>query len=157
MFVPLLLVEYRIKDIATHLSKARNEIHRIEKLIGTYRNYYRIEAERKMGFHSHGEEVWKRPGFEEAPGELTSVTSECLVWQSKCEMNLKLLEWIEGTNSRIGKLYPNAEGRDVDFATKIEFMKTGLENNLILCTYIVHRAEVQIQAVSRCTVYDRVG
>lgn len=158
MLVPLLLLDFRSRDIGPALAKADDAIYKTEKLIGTHQNnHHRIERQRKKGCHSHGEEVWKRPGFHAASREMSSVASKCLVWEMKCRTNLKLLEWIERMDSRIEKLKNNTTGSNSVLANQIEFLEKRLENSLIQCLSLAHRAEIQIKAVSRFIMVKTKG
>jgi hypothetical protein len=153
ILLPTILVELRMAKIPLSLTQVRNEVYKIEKTLGTHKNYRHLATHTEWGYYSRGEEVWNREGFEESAGELTSLAADCALFESKCQINLRLLAWIQEMNNLLSPKFigqSNSLNADPNTAMdgKIEFMRSGLENNIIRSVYLGQRAQVQVQAVS---------
>ena len=154
LLLPMILLELRTEFIAPDLMKARLALYRVEKDNGTHKNYQDREHHRKAGYYATGPVVWKREGFDSLPGILTSIASDCALFDAKCQINEELLDWIEEMNkkfsidisdSKTSNSYPSS----TIICRKISTMRTWLKNNRIRSVYLGHRAEVQVQAVRK--------
>jgi hypothetical protein len=154
LLLPLVLVELRTGGTPNDLMKVRDSLYRIEKTTGTHKNYHRQSHHEGRGYYARGDEVWNRSEFELAPGELTSIASDCALFDARCQINEQLLNWIGEMNEALSAEVTDPQtGFLVQSKTllneKISFMKTSLKNNRIRSLYLGKRAEVQVQAVSR--------
>ncbi|KAH0542499.1 hypothetical protein FGG08_003095 [Glutinoglossum americanum] len=151
MLLPTILVELRTKSIPNNLSKIRTAVYETEKVIGTHKNYEHKSTHARWGYYAQGREVWDREGFESSAGELTSLASHCVLLESKCQINLRLLQWIEEMDNALPlgaagqRAGPGAQPKAA-LSGKIAFMRNGLENNRIRSEYLGKRAQVQVQA-----------
>jgi hypothetical protein len=154
LLLPTILLELRTESIAPDLMKVRLALYKVEKDNGTHKNYQDRQHHRKAGYYATGPAVWKREGFDSMPGVLTSIASDCALFDAKCQINEELLDWIEEMNtkfstdvleSKTNNRYPSS----TIVCRKISVMRTWLKNNRIRSVYLGHRAEVQVQAVRK--------
>jgi hypothetical protein len=101
LLLPTILLELRTESIAPDLMKLRSALYRVEKDNGTHKNYQDREHHRKAGYYATGPAVWKRESFDSTPGILTSIASDCALFDAKCQINDELLDWIEEMNKKI--------------------------------------------------------
>jgi hypothetical protein len=136
----------------------RRALYRVEKDNGTHKNYQDREHHRNAGYYATGPAVWKKEGFDTMPGILTSIASDCTLFDAKCQINEELLDWLEIMNksfsinisdSTISFPKSNNNRHPCSFIIdrKLSVMRTWLKNNRIRSVYLGHRAEVQVQAV----------
>lgn len=148
-----LLVELRMVKYPAILTKMRDDVYKIEKTLGTHKNYQHKATHTEWGYYARGDEVWKREGFEESAGELTSLAADCARLESKCRVYLKCLSWIQGlTDELLSKLAVNSDSVMTKLTTamniKIGFTRDRLENDMNRSVYLGQRAQIQVQAVS---------
>jgi hypothetical protein len=160
LLLPTILLELRTHSIAPDLMKVRRALYKVEKDNGTHKNYQDREHHRNAGYYATGPAVWKREGFDSMPGILTSIASDCALFGAKCQLNEELLDWLEGMNKKFSidisdstvsyfKNSNNPHPSSFIIDRKISVMRTWLKNNRIRSVYLGHRAEVQVQAVSK--------
>jgi len=134
------------------LAKVKAAIYGVEKGNGTHKNYQDREEHKQAGYYATGPAVWKREDFTSLPGILTSIASDCALLDAKCQINEKLLDWIDEMNEKLSFDIsdPKTNTRyssSTIVSRKISTMRTWLQNNRIRSVYLGHRAEVQVQAV----------
>lgn len=136
----------------------RRALYRVEKDNGTHKNYQNRENHRNAGYYATGPTVWKKEGFDSMPGILTSIASDCALFEAKCQINEEMLDWLERMNTKFSM---DISDSTITFFNgnnnrhpcswiihrKISVMRTWLKNNRIRSTYLGHRTEVQVQAV----------
>ena len=158
LLVALILMEARIEGTADNLTLARNSLYTIEQRTGTHMNYRGKSRHEMLNYYAYGNKVWEEReegdiGFETAPGKLTSIVSDCVMFEAKCIINEDLLSWLQGLNSSM------CENKDTHsqlsavsagaVRMKISAMLTWSSNNRSRSIYLAKRAEAQMQSVSR--------
>lgn len=153
LLLPSLILEERMSNISPALDVIRAALWKIEKTVGTHKNYQRYEHHVILGYNAKGEDVWENKDFDASPGDLTSIACECAMLDQKCQINMRLLEWVEDKNDLfsidvpISKLGTVISPSSFLLKGKIAAMKVGLRNYQIRSVYFGRRAEVQVQAV----------
>jgi len=154
LLLPTILLELRTESIALNLMKVKLALYKVEKDNGTHKNYQDRQHHRKAGYYATGPAVWKREGFDSMPGILTSIASDCALFDAKCQINEELLDWIEEMNTKFSINILDSKTNNRYHSSnivcrKISIMRTWLKNNRIRSVYLGHRAEVQVQAVRK--------
>ena len=132
------------------LSRLRRFLHRVEKTIGTHKNYrQRLGLTNWKGRSER--QAWEDPDFQLAPAELTSIASDCLYYESACRCRQRLLEWIAKKHNSVARTSIAMNGCEVSHRlnTKLDFMRSSLEEIDNRMNNLGKRAEVQMQMVSR--------
>lgn len=149
-------MERRMEGTAKELISVRDSLYAVEQRTGTHKNYHGRKHHKKLHYHDYGDKVWEQRNeediaFETAPGTLTSIVSECAMFEAKCLINEDLLDWLQGLNAALCEPDTNTELSAVSSSSiqmKISTMKTWCCNNRTRSVYLAKRAEAQMQAVS---------
>ncbi|KAL6404353.1 uncharacterized protein AUP68_13745 [Ilyonectria robusta] len=152
--VPLILMERRMEATAKELISVKDSLYAVERRIGTHKNYHGRKHHKKLHYHDYGDKVWEQRNeddiaFETAPGTLTSIVSECAMFEAKCLVNEDILDWLHGLNAALCEPDINAELSAVSadsIRLKISTMKMWCGNNRTRSAYLAKRAEAQMQA-----------
>ncbi|PVI03793.1 hypothetical protein DM02DRAFT_695519 [Periconia macrospinosa] len=144
LYLPVILLEMRIHSLPQQLHQIRLFVYRLEKTTGTHKNYLRV-----LGFtKSKGrtsKEIWRDPAFLLAPGELTSIASECLQIENSCQTSKRLLGWLQDFHRQLMMhVLKDAEACQI-LDNKIEFMSAWVADVESRSAYLGKRAEVQVQ------------
>jgi hypothetical protein len=106
--------------------------------------------------HKNGkvQETWSEPDFEAAPGELTSIASDCAYYESICQTRMRLLTWLETMHKSIVDADDTLlhEPALEMFTQKMHFMKMWITEVESRCVYFGKRAGIQLQMVCICLV-----
>ncbi|KAF7543679.1 hypothetical protein G7Z17_g10549 [Cylindrodendrum hubeiense] len=154
LLVPLILMEKRIEGTAETLASIRDSLYAVERRLGTHKNYHGKRYYEKLQYYAYGEKVWeqrndKDVAFETAPGNLTSIVSDCAMFEAKCLINEDLLDWLQGLNAALCEPDNNGKLSAVSansIRMKISAMKMWCGNNRSRSVYLAKRAEAQMQA-----------
>lgn len=157
LLLPLIILEQRIELAPPDLARVRTALYKIEKTNGTHKNYQKRARHNQAGYYARGEEVWNRQEFDTAPGDLTSIASSCALFDAKCKINERFLDWIEQMNNDFSIIITDLSTGDTSSSSyiirgKVSTMRTWLKNNQDWSAYLGRRAEVQVQAV--CASFD---
>ncbi|KAI8710926.1 hypothetical protein NCS52_01521400 [Fusarium sp. LHS14.1] len=154
LLVPLILMEKRVEGTAENLAFMRDSLYAIEKRTGTHKNYQGKEHHERLDYYAYGSKVWEQRNvqdmeFETAPGKLTSIVSDCAMFEAKSLINDSLLGWLLELN--IALCEPGTKGELLALSAgsiqmKISAMRTWCNNNRVRSTYLAKRAEAQMQA-----------
>ncbi|KAH7141512.1 hypothetical protein B0J13DRAFT_556947 [Dactylonectria estremocensis] len=155
LLVALILVETRTERMILDLNLIKDSLYSTEKRTGTHKNYHGKAYHKRRNYYAYGKKVWEQnDDFETAPGILTSIISDCSMFEGKCTINEELLCWLEELNSTLIVNSMTGRGTETDMASlskdsmrsKISFMKTWVRNNRTRSAYFSKRAEAQMQA-----------
>lgn len=155
---PLLLLSLLVQErtlgttVPSRLNMMREVLYDLEQRLGTHKNYQRRSQFSKSGYYSTGKDVWERDGFDLASGELTSLASDCLLFESEININTNLLDFISDMSStyaerRLRLRVALAGETHAALAEEVRYLKTALENIRHSCRHLWHRAQIQVQAV----------
>jgi hypothetical protein len=150
MLLPLIIVEVRTEHLVDYLTTIRDKTYDTEKLIGSHKNYQNLARHIEWGYYERGEAVWARGEFDGAAGVLTSLAADAALSEFQCSLTLKFLSWIDNRH-RLAKPETSSDpflDSWSRLASKISFMKSGLENSQLRCGYLGRRADVAVQQVS---------
>lgn len=148
--LPAILLQMRMHELPALLSRLCHFLYRVEKTIGTHKNYrQRLGLTNWKGRSER--EAWEDPDFQLAPAELTSIASDCLYYESACRCRQRLLDWIAKKHNGVAQTSIAMNGSEVSHLlnTKFDFMRSSLEEIENRMNYLGKRAEVQMQMVSR--------
>jgi hypothetical protein len=148
LYLPTLFMEMRLQRMPQTLSTIRQFLVRVERTTGTYKNY-----QQRLGLTTHKngkvQEMWIEPDFEAAPGELTSIASDCAYFESVCQTRMRLLTWLESMHKNIvgaDDTLPHEPSLEM-FTQKMRFMKMWVTEIESRCVYFEKRAGIQLQMV----------
>lgn len=140
----------RIHSLPQEMHQIRQFVYRVEKTTGTHKNYLRVLGLTKSEGRA-SEEIWKDSAFMLAPGELTSIASECLQFENGCLTHNRVLGWLQDFHRRLMAHVSNnlnqAEACLI-LDRKMVFMSAWLTNMQSRSAYLGKRAEVQARTVS---------
>ncbi|KAF1841945.1 uncharacterized protein K460DRAFT_176120 [Cucurbitaria berberidis CBS 394.84] len=145
-FLPMILTEMRLQHLPGRMRRIRRFLYRVEKTTGTHQNYrQRLGLTTVKG--KSVSETWNDPDFEAAPGELTSIASDCAYYESHCRTRQNFLAFINSMHEKLvsARAVPSQELAIRMFGQKMQFMKmwaTAVENR---SAYLGKRAEIQLQ------------
>lgn len=148
LFVPVIFIELRIQELPESVIRIRHFLYRVERTIGTHKNY-----SRRLGFTTSTarslHEVWNDPDFEMAPAELTSIASDCVYFGHACLIRHNLLNDISNINKRLlrSKCTLSCDGVGRILEEKMVFMRAWMIQVHYRSEYLGKRAEVQVQTV----------
>jgi hypothetical protein len=148
LYLPIFFLEMRLQRMPQALSTIRQFLVRVERTTGTHKNY-----QQRLGLTTHKngkvQEMWSEPDFEAAPGELTSIASDCVYFESLCQTRLRLLTWLESIHSSIVEANDTLSHEPAIkvFSQKIQFMKMWVTEVESRCVYFGKRAGIQLQMV----------
>jgi hypothetical protein len=156
---PLTLLSILIQErttrtnVAQRLVTMRDRLYQLEHLLGTHQNYLQPESDPKAGFQALGMEVWEREGFDSASGELTSLASDCLMYEAEIKTNIKAVEFLRKAHqlyeSKRRSLAQSPTNDDYECLTsEIECLTDVLHTVGHRCKYLYKRSDLQVQAVS---------
>jgi hypothetical protein len=153
LLVPLILMEPRTEFVVRKLERIRLSLYRTEKIIGTHKNYNENIVHERNGYYARGDRVWNHnEDFDRAPGQLTSMVSDCVMFEAIWSINEHLLDWLETLNSQLPTGMPgNRSCIDYTSAlikTKLSTTRIWVSNTKIRSQYFAKRAEAQVQSVS---------
>lgn len=163
---PLLLLSILVQErtlgtsVPARLNMMREVLYDLEQRLGTHKNYQRRSQFSKSGYYSTGKDVWERDGFDLASGELTSLASDCLLFESEININTNLLDFIHEMSSSYTEQRSRMKGSSTKhihaaLAEEIIYYKTALENTRHSCRHLWHRAQIQVQAVRESNLEPR--
>jgi hypothetical protein len=157
LFLPMLFIELRLKDMPETISRIRRFLVRVARITGTHKNY-----QQRLGLtkYKNGkvQDTWSEPDFEAAPAELTSIASDCIFYESKCRTRLHLLVWLESMHQALvaGDDTLAQETAVKMFAQKTQHMKAYVTEVNNRCAYFGKRAEIQLQMVPNTPKHMRL-
>jgi hypothetical protein len=149
LFLPMLFIEMRLKDMPVTISRIRRFLVRVARITGTHKNYQQRLGLTTYKFNGKVQDTWSEPDFEAAPAELTSIASDCVFYESTCRTRLQLLVWLESMHQAIvARDNTLAQEAAVKmFAQKIQHMEAYVTEVNNRCAYFGKRAEIQLQMV----------
>ncbi|KAH7152640.1 hypothetical protein EDB81DRAFT_789420 [Dactylonectria macrodidyma] len=156
LLVALILMETRTEGLIKDLNLIRDSLYATEKKTGTHKNYHGKAYHKRRNYYAYGKKIWEQnDDFETAPGILTSIMSDCSMFEGKCTINEELLCWLKELNSKLSiNSVIEQKGTEMgrvslaknSISSKISAMKTWVRNNRTRSAYFSRRAEAQMQA-----------
>ncbi|KAH7077689.1 hypothetical protein BKA63DRAFT_508768 [Paraphoma chrysanthemicola] len=140
-FIAAILLEKPTQKHSEQTEELRRFLYGVEKTTGTHKNHENRQTVRTA------EEAWTDPKFQLAPGELTSVASDCIKRGFSCPSRKRLLHLLKVAheeNVAMGSISKQDKASRM-LTEKLKFMTTWIEESESRFGYIGKRAEVQTQ------------
>jgi hypothetical protein len=148
VMLPLIVVETRTGGIPQSLEKHKDVLKGLEIEAGVYKNQYFKDSLGPGAF------IPSDKDFDALLGKVTPITGDCIYLQSKCELTLGLLDFIETTLNELrhtSSSIPCTEfERNCEGIVNAKLMqcRTYASNTLNRCKYVNTRANILVSTVS---------